>query len=174
MTAVTPSQVPDNVEIIRSPRRKRTIQARVHNGTIVVRVPAGMPADEEAKAVADVVAKINKKRTAGPRSDADLTARAEQLNRDVLEGRAQMTSIRWVGNQNTRWGSCSTASGAIRISDRLQHVPDYVVDVVIVHELVHTFIPDHSKEFWEWANRAPKAERAAGYLEAYGRWGSSS
>ena len=77
-----------------------------------------------------------------------------------------------MSNQNTRWGSCTTGTGDIRISDRLAQVPDYVLDAVIVHELVHTFIPGHSGEFWRWADRAPRAERAKGYLEAYQRFGS--
>ena len=88
----------------------------------------------------------------------------------MLEGRAQLTSIRWVTNQNKRWGSCTTATGDIRISHRLKGVPDYVLDAVIVHELVHTFITDgHSATFWSWADRAPQAERAKGFLEAWGR-----
>jgi predicted metal-dependent hydrolase len=43
---------------------------------------------------------------------------------------------------------------------------------VLIHEMVHTWIPDHGTEFHEWADRAPQAERATGYLEAYGRWGT--
>jgi len=42
---------------------------------------------------------------------------------------------------------------------------------VIVHELTHTFIPGHGSDFWDWADRAPKAERAKGYLEALQRLG---
>ena len=50
-----------------------------------------------------------------------------------------------------------------------------MLDDVIVHELVHTFIEDgHSDEFWEWAAKAPHHERARGYLEAYQRWGVRS
>ena len=79
--------------------------------------------------------------------------------------------MRWVSNMTRRWASCSVATGRIRISDRLKEVPGYVLDSVIIHELVHTWIPDHGPEFHEWADRAPRAERATGYLEAYGRWG---
>ena len=52
-------------------------------------------------------------------------------------------------------------------------MPDYVVDSVIVHELVHTFVAGagHGAEFWQWANKVPLAERAKGYLEAYQRFG---
>ena len=159
------------VEVIRSPRRHRTVQARVVDGRIVVRIPARMSRAEEQQAVADIVARLRKKTTSTATSDEDLLGRAEALNREYLGSRATVGSIRWVGNQHTRWGSCTPATGDIRITDRLQHVPDYVLDAVVLHELVHTFIPGHGPEFWEYADRAPKAERAKGFLEAYQRFG---
>lgn len=162
------------VEVIRSSRRRRTVQARVVDGVLQVRIPAWMSPREEEQAVADMLARVAVKHRPRRISDADLAERAVRLNREVLDGRATVGSIRWVSNQNTRWGSCSTATGDIRISDRLQSVPDYVVDSVIVHELTHTFVAGHSAEFWRWADRAPHAERAKGYLEAYQRWGRTN
>ena len=165
-----PSHAPA-VEVIRSARRHRTVQARLVGDTVEVRIPARMSAAEEEKAVADILAKLRRKSVASATSDEDLQARAEQLNARHLEGRATIGSIRWVGNQHARWGSCTPSTGTIRITDRLRKVPDYVLDAVILHELVHTFIPGHGPEFWEWADRAPQAERAKGYLEAYQRFG---
>lgn len=154
------------MRVIRSAKRRKTVQARFESDEIVVRIPASMSPREERDAVAKVVAKLQ----VTPRNDDALSARAHHLNRVHLEGRARLGSIRWVTNQNSRWGSCTAATGEIRISHRLQLVPDYVLDAVIVHELVHTFIPNHSAEFYEWADRVPNAERAKGYLEAYGRF----
>lgn len=139
-------------------------------GKIEVRVPARLSKQEEEKAVADIVAKVMKKTAASVKTDDELRRRAENLNAKYLANNATVGSIRWVTNQNKRWGSCTTATGDIRISHRLQEVPDYVLDSVIIHELVHTFIhTGHSAEFWEWADRAPKAERAKGFLEAFQR-----
>lgn len=159
------------IVVIRSARRTRTVQARIVDGKVEVRIPARMTKGEEEKAVAEIVAKLKKRTTSSAPSDADLVKRAHRLNETVLEGRARVGSIRWVGNQNSRWGSCTVSTADIRISDRLRHVPDYVLDAVLVHELTHTFIPDHSAEFWSWADKTPLAERARGYLEAYQRWG---
>lgn len=162
---------PPAVEVIRSARRTRTVQARMVGDTVEVRIPARMSEAEEERAVADILAKLRRRTASSATSDEDLQARAEALNARLLDGRATLSSIRWVSNQNTRWGSCTPSTGTIRITDRLRHVPDYVLDAVILHELVHTFIPGHGPEFWEWADRAPKAERAKGYLEAYQRFG---
>lgn len=159
------------VKVIRSAKRKRTVAARLNGGVLEVRIPGWMSKGEEADAVADMLSRVAKRTTTQHTSDEQLATRAHQLNAKYLENRAKLGSIRWVSNQNTRWGSTSLATGDIRISDRLQNVPDYVLDSVIIHELTHTFIPGHPKEFWQWADRAPKAERAKGYLEAFARFG---
>lgn len=163
--------MPSEIEVIRSARRHRSVQARVVGDKVVVRIPARMTQAEEETAVAEIIGKLRRKQNATAVSDADLQARAERLNASLLDGRATPTSVRWVGNQLSRWGSCTPSTGEIRISDRLKKVPDYVLDAVLVHELVHTFIPGHGPDFWEWADRAPQAERAKGYLEAYQRFG---
>lgn len=157
------------VKVIRSSRRRRTIGARMRDGVLEVRVPAALSRAEEERAVAQMQRRFAARHAHAARSDADLARRAAALNEQVLGGRARVGSIRWVENQSTRWGSCTSATGDIRISHRLRDVPGYVLDAVIVHELTHTFIPGHGAEFWAWADKAPRAERAKGYLEAYQR-----
>lgn len=157
--------------VIRSARRTKTVQARVVGGVAEIRIPAHFSARQEREVVAEMLAELEAKTTTRMLDDDTLTARARLLNDKVLDGRAEIGSVRWVSNQNTRWGSCTVATGDIRISDRLRDVPTYVLDAVLVHELTHTFIPNHSKEFYAWADRVPKAERARGYLEAYRRHG---
>ena len=68
--------------------------------------------------------------------------------------------------QQTRWGSCTPSTGRIRISDRVAGFPPWVIDYVIVHELVHLVVADHSPDFWQLVNRYDRAERARGYLDA--------
>lgn len=163
---------PEGVDVIRSARRKRTVQARHVGERIEVRIPARFSAKEEREAVEEILAKLKRRTTSNAVSDDELLARVKKLNAQVLDGKARIGTVRWASNHNTQWGSCTVSTGDIRISDRLRDVPDYVVDAVVVHELVHTFIPGHGPEFWQWADRAPRAERAKGYLEAYQRFGA--
>lgn len=96
----------------------------------------------------------------------DLVRRAEHLAARYRLRRPD--SITWVNNQEWRWGSCTPADGAIRISSRLAGEPGWVLDYVIVHELAHLHVPRHDSAFWALVNRYPRAERARGFLIARG------
>ena len=85
--------------------------------------------------------------------------------RSWRDGLAEPASVRWVDNQHRRWGSCTPADRSIRLSSRLRSMPEYVVDYVLVHELVHLLEPNHDERFWAWVARYPRAERARGFLE---------
>ena len=53
-----------------------------------------------------------------------------------------------IRNQRTRWGSCSNKNN-INLNAKLLHLPQELIDYVLLHELVHTKIKNHSREFWE-------------------------
>ena len=53
-----------------------------------------------------------------------------------------------IKNSKTRWGSCSFDNN-INLSLHLMRLPDYLVDYVTLHELVHTRVKNHSKDFWQ-------------------------
>jgi predicted metal-dependent hydrolase len=76
-------------------------------------------------------------------------------------------AVSWVTNQQQRWGSCTPSTGLIRLSHRLQPMPVWVVDYVLLHELAHLVEPTHSERFWGLVSRYPSAEKAKGYLEGY-------
>jgi len=52
-----------------------------------------------------------------------------------------------IKNHKSRWGSCSAVNN-INLSLHLMRLPDDLVDYVILHELVHTEIKNHSPAFW--------------------------
>lgn len=50
-------------------------------------------------------------------------------------------------DQKTRWGSCS-AQNAISLNQKLQFLPSYLIDYVLIHELAHTRHKNHGPQFW--------------------------
>ncbi|MDN5746568.1 MAG: M48 family metallopeptidase [Nocardioidaceae bacterium] len=159
------------VEVRRSSRRRRTISAHLDGEAIVVLVPDNLTADEERAWVSKMVARVERKerRAAVPRkwTDADLAERARRLSDEFLGGLAVPRSVRWVGNQRFRWGSCTPKDRTIRLSERLQRMPDWVIDYVLVHELAHLIEPGHDEKFWGWVAHYPATEKAKGYLAGW-------
>ena len=153
------------IEVRRSARRRRTVSAYRDGSRVVVLIPARFTAAQEREWVAKMVAKVAANQGRTRRSDADLLKRAGELSRAYLEGRARPTSVRWVTNQRTRWGSCTPSEGTIRLSTRLQGMPGYVVDYVLLHELAHLLESGHGPAFWDLLSAYPQLERARGYLE---------
>ncbi|MBL7188971.1 MAG: M48 family metallopeptidase [Phycisphaerae bacterium] len=76
-------------------------------------------------------------------------ARAALIER--LEGLAELHDFRFnkvsIRNQKTKWGSCS-AKNNINLNMNLVRLPAELTDYVILHELVHTRIKNHSSKFW--------------------------
>lgn len=153
-----------DVEVRRSKRRRRTVSAYRDGERIVVLIPASLTRKEEAEWVETMVARIEKAERKARLSDDDLLARAVRLSDQYLGGLATPQSVRWVTNQNSRWGSCTPGDRSIRLSERLQAMPAWVVDYVLVHELAHLLEPGHDARFWGWVDRYPQAEKAKGYL----------
>ena len=155
------------VEVRRSARRRRTVSAYRDGERVVVLIPAQFSGAEEREWVDRMVARLAARERRG-HTDEALHERALRLAERYLAEHpkaAQPSNVKWVRNQNGRWGSCTPADRSIRISERIQGFPDWVVDYVILHELAHLVVANHNAQFWALVGRFPKAERARGYLE---------
>jgi len=156
------------VEVRRSQRRRRTVSAYRDGERVVVLIPAQFSRAEEREWVDRMLERLDAREQRSRRTDTALQARAARLASRYLPeypSAAHPASVRWVTNQNGRWGSCTPADRTIRISHRVQEMPDWVIDYVLLHELAHLVVPSHSANFWTLVARYPKTERARGYLE---------
>jgi predicted metal-dependent hydrolase len=156
------------VEVRRSQRRRRTVSAYRDGERVVVLIPDQFSRAEENEWVDKMLARLAAREQRVHRTDGALQSRAKRLISRYLADFGPIAvpmSVRWVDNQNGRWGSCTPADRSIRISDRIQDMPDWVIDYVLLHELAHLVVPSHNDRFWELVGRYPKSERARGYLE---------
>ena len=81
-----------------------------------------------------------------------LMRRARQIFTERLDHFAPTVRVQWrnlkLSSASTRWGSAS-ANGSIRLNWRLVHFKLPVIDYVVVHELSHLQVMDHSPQFWD-------------------------
>jgi len=156
------------IVVIRSTRRKRNIAAYRQGGQIIVSIPARLSKADERAVVPEMVAKIRASEASRTIDESVLSTRTVALLAAwAPEITERPTSVSWKRAMNERWGSCTSVDGTIRISERLQRVPDYVLDFVLFHEGIHLRFGDHGSQFQEVLARFPQVDLAQAYLDGY-------
>src|ERR1700716_2455936 len=140
------------VRVIGSRRRRRTVQARLRSGVLEVLVPESMSQREREKWVEVMRGRIERQLQRAQPTDDRLEERAQLLNRRHL-GAARRGSAVASAAQGGRGGSCTYTAGVIRISSRAAKLPPWVLDYLLVHELVQLEHADHGPAFWEMVMR---------------------
>ena len=151
------------IEVRRSTKRRKTIEAYRNGERVIVSIPARMSRREANQVVDEMVKKILHDESAP--TNEQLFARAILLNKKYLESKALPLSVEWSSRMSRIWGACTIEDRAIRISDRLRDAPDYALDYLLLHELIHILIPGHGADFKALLHRYPELARAEGYFE---------
>ncbi len=151
------------VEVRRSSKRRKTIEAYRKGDTIIVAIPARMSKREEERVVAEMVSKLGKDDLR--LTSTELMARALELNSLYLGNKATPITVEWSSRMERIWGSCTIEERAIRLSNRLDDAPRYALDYILLHELVHLIVAGHGPDFKALLAGYPQLERAEGYLE---------
>ncbi len=98
-----------------------------------------LPRQAEARQIRDAV-------------QAWLMREARRHFTERLDHFAPQLGVRWtrlgLSSAQTRWGSAK-ADGSIRLNWRLLHFRPAIIDYVVVHELAHLRVMDHSPRFWD-------------------------
>jgi predicted metal-dependent hydrolase len=89
-------------------------------------------------------------------TESDARSAARGLASALAEEEAERVGVVYqrlrIGGQRTLWGSCS-ARGTLSFNWRLVLAPLAVFDYVVVHELCHLRVPNHSRQFWTLVER---------------------
>ena len=152
------------IEVVRSTRRRRGASAHARDGRIVVQLPAALPAAAADRTIATLVARVSGKVRADERGGDEWLARRAAIVADTWLDGVRATTVTWSSRMARRWASATPATGAIRVSDRAAAFPDRVLDHLLVHELAHLVVPDHSPAFHELVARYPDTAWAQGFL----------
>jgi predicted metal-dependent hydrolase len=147
-----------------------------------VAVPIGVSFKEAGKFVRDKRDWVQRHLIKMKKYESELKAvpaRTRRIDKDIakreLTRRLRKMSVKHgfaynrvtIRNQRTRWGSCSYKKN-ISLNMKLLRLPDELIDYVLLHELVHTCIHDHSPEFWrELEKYVPGARSYTARLRKY-------
>ena len=64
----------------------------------------------------------------------------------LLNTKVERFSIR---KMKTLWGSCSFHERTIRFNSMLYYMSDYFLEYIVLHEMAHLFVHNHSKKFYD-------------------------
>ena len=161
----------DGLEVVLTRKRIRRMNIRVKepDGRVAVSAPYSVPEREVIRFIRSrrdwidkSAAKIRAMAAAypEPESKAEKEARRRELKNRIEERLPyieEVTGLRCSGwtvrDMKTRWGSCNTKTRHINLSLMLALRSDAELDYVILHELVHTVVPDHGKDFYAMMDR---------------------
>ena len=154
-----------SVEILRSSRRKKTISARLSDSRLQIRLPAELSAGDEVAWVRRICKRMIKTNRADPNTaDRWLLDRARRLDAEYLAGHARPLQARFALRLTSSFANVNPRKRVIQVSARLRRAPEWVIDYLLLHEMVHLLVSGHSSEFHELVDRYRYAERAKGYL----------
>ena len=95
---------------------------------------------------------------------ADVAALVQRLNAATLNVPIRRIRLR---PMRTQWGSCSS-HGDITLNTALLKLPSHLLEYVIIHELAHRNVKNHSRAFWNLVESAyPNAREARTELHQY-------
>src|ERR1051326_7864621 len=100
------------VEVVRSPRRRKTVEAVKEGNRVVVRLPSTLTRSEARRWVRTMLDRLEESEHLHRLNEKrELQRRALELHRRYFNGRPALRSVRYVANQRDRYGSCTPSDG---------------------------------------------------------------
>lgn len=126
-------------QLLVEPADVKKVDVTFSHWSFRVALPYGLVGEERRSAIAQTLEKWYKSR-----ASARLTARVGRWAPEV--GCEPKEVI--IRNQRQRWGSCSP-DGTLRFNWRVIQLEPGLIDYVVVHELAHCLVRNHSASFWD-------------------------
>lgn len=160
---------------LRVTRKKvKNINVRLVGDELRVSAPRWVPRgelDETIETLARRLLRRERERVVNGDDQALVLARKIALR---FQNPPEIQAAQFSTRQRARWGSYSTRTRTIRLSAALRHMPTWVLEAVMAHELAHVVHPNHSPAFWGLLRRVyPQTDRARAFLEGVSWFGRS-
>ena len=151
-----------NHEVIRSKRKTISLEIRP-DAALIVRSPNHVPLGYIKKLInrkknwilakqEQIKKRINRQQAMKGLFDKYTKKQAHKIISERVEFYSIRSGLKYekikITKARGRWGSCS-GRGNLNFAHRLASAPIDIIDYVVVHELVHVEIRNHSKRFWK-------------------------
>lgn len=141
--------------------KENRIKAKIENEQIQIKLAEAIPEEAKQKNISKTLTKLLVNNY-----HQKISEKLHHFNQKFQFG--DINTIR-LKNNSSNWGSCSSKNN-INISIRLLLAPEFVVDYVLIHELVHLQHRNHSKAFWSLvAKCCPQYQKAEVWLKKNGK-----
>lgn len=134
-----------DVRILAVPAAGRSAEVTIDRGHLRIAVPARLPEIERSEAARGAVVTWYRLR-----AGEHVPARVDRWRRLLGEVFDPRILIR---DQRRRWGSCA-ADGTLRFNWRVMMLEPALIDYIVVHELAHLQVRNHSAAFWNLIARS--------------------
>ncbi len=150
-----------NVRMVFQPADVRSPEVSFDHWRFRVVVPRGLDGDERRERIKRAIFQWYR-----GRAEERLPASVERWWPRLSSGEPPRILIR---NQRQRWGSCAP-DGTLRFNWRAMMLPPALIEYVVVHELVHRSVKNHSADFWGSLSRVmPEAQHRRRLLREAGK-----
>ena len=150
-----------NVRLVLDSKDVRAPEIRFDHWRFRVSISAGLEEEERYQRIRRVVVEWYR-----ARADARLRSGVQRWWPRLGKGGEPQILIR---DQRQRWGSCAP-DGTLRFNWRVMMLEPSLVEYVIVHELVHLSVKNHSDDFWRMlASVLPDVEHRRRRLREAGK-----
>ncbi|MBK9711071.1 MAG: M48 family metallopeptidase [Kouleothrix sp.] len=146
-------------------KRVKNINARLRDSTLSVSAPLNTPQAMLDQVIPDLarrlVRRVRARQINAEESALDLAHQVAAR----FPNKPSVAQVQFVTTQEARWGSYSSATRTIRLNAALRHMPRWVLEAVVAHELAHVTHHDHGPGFWKLLRGAcPEVDRADAFL----------
>ncbi|MEI7646202.1 MAG: M48 family metallopeptidase [Chloroflexales bacterium] len=168
MTSDFPSTITiDGTEVRLRVDRKavKNVNARMGEGGMQVSIPLHLEQAEALRIIGELARRLLRRQRAHQINREDDPAELARRIAQRFPKPPEVRSVEFTTVTSSCWGSYSPRTQSVRLSAALRHMPPWILEAVLAHELAHAIHPNHSPAFWALLRSVyPDTDRARAFL----------
>jgi predicted metal-dependent hydrolase len=143
----------------------KNVNARMMEGGMQVSIPLRLERAEALRIIDELARRLLRRQRAHQINREDDPTELARRIAQRFPKPPEVRSVEYTTVTSSCWGSYSPRTQSIRLSAALRHMPPWVLEAVVAHELAHAIHPNHSPAFWALLRSVyPDTDRARAFL----------